>query len=174
MTEKEMRKLSRAELLEMMVEQSAQIHTLQEQLEVAEEKLHKREIIIDQAGSIAEASLQLNNVFEAAQEACKQYTDNIRQLSERQESICARIEQESRQKADDYEAEVISRCEKLETNTKVRCAEMVAKARAEAREYWDSLSQKLEDFYQAHASLQAFLDKKDVLDDMKKQVKYEA
>lgn len=168
MTDKEMRKLSRAELLEMMIEQSTQIHTLQEQLEIAEEKLHKKEIAIDQAGSIAEAALQLNHIFEAAQDACQQYTDNIRLLSERQESICQKIENESREKAEAYEAEVTKRCEQMETDTKVRCAEMTAKAKAESQEYWSALSQKLEDFYQAHASLQEFLDKKTVMDEMKK------
>ena len=60
------------------------------------------------------------------------------------------------------------RCEQMETDTKVRCAEMTAKAKAESQEYWSALSQTLEDFYQAHASLQEFLDKKTVMDEMKK------
>lgn len=168
MTEKEMRKLSRAELLELMIEQSTQIENLQRQLEVAQEKVHKREIAIDNAGSIAEAALQLNHVFEAAQDACKQYTENIRLLNERQDTICQRLEKESKAKADAYEAEVVKRCENMETDTKIRCAEMLTKAKAEAQGYWDELSQKLNDFYEAHASLQQFLDKKTVLDDMKK------
>ena len=43
---------------------------------------------IDDAGSIAEAALQVNGVFEAAQKACEQYIDNIKNLSKRQEVIC--------------------------------------------------------------------------------------
>lgn len=48
-------------------------------------------IKINQAGSIAEASLQLNQVFEAAQQAAEQYLENIRSLSGRQEQVCQQI-----------------------------------------------------------------------------------
>lgn len=195
MTQYEMKKLSRKELLQLAAEESAQIRILQEHLEIAENELHKREININEAGSIAEASMKLSNVFEAAQEACRLYTDNIQRLSERQESICAEIEKETKEKAAAYEAEVISRCEKLEKDTKeacekldmdtkaacekleqdtkISCEKMVETAKAEAKAYWDELSQKLEDFYQAHAGLQAFLDKNAVLEDVAKAGKVE-
>ena len=39
----------------------------------------KTMIAIEKAGSLAEAALQLNSVFEAAQNACAQYTQNIQQ-----------------------------------------------------------------------------------------------
>ena len=195
MTQYDMKKLSRKELLQLAVEESAQIRILQEHLEIAENELHKREININEAGSIAEASMKLSNVFEAAQEACRLYTDNIQRLSERQESICAEIEKETKEKAAAYEAEVISRCErlekdtkeacekldmdtkaaceKLEKDTKTSCEKMVETAKAEAKAYWDELSQKLEDFYQAHAGLQAFLDKNAVMEDVAKAGKVE-
>ena len=195
MTRYEMKKLSRKELLQLAAEESAQIRILQEHLEIAENELHKREININEAGSIAEASMKLSNVFEAAQEACRLYTDNIQRLSERQESICAEIEKETKEKAAAYEAEVISRCErlekdtkeacekldmdtkaaceKLEKDTKTSCEKMVETAKAEAKAYWDELSQKLEDFYQAHAGLQAFLDKNAVMEDVAKAGKVE-
>ena len=195
MTQYEMKKLSRKELLQLAAEESAQIRILQEHLEIAENELHKREININEAGSIAEASMKLSNVFEAAQEACRLYTDNIQRLSERQESICAEIEKETKEKAAAYEAEVISRCERLEKDTKeacekldmdtkaacekldmdtkAACEKMVETAKAEAKAYWDELSQKLEDFYQAHAGLQAFLDKNAVMEDVAKAGKVE-
>ena len=195
MTQYEMKKLSRKELLQLAAEESAQIRILQEHLEIAENELHKREININEAGSIAEASMKLSNVFEAAQEACRLYIDNIQRLSERQESICAEIEKETKEKAAAYEAEVISRCErlekdtkeacekldmdtkaaceKLEKDTKTSCEKMVETAKAEAKAYWDELSQKLEDFYQAHAGLQAFLDKNAVMEDVAKAGKVE-
>ena len=195
MTQYEMKKLSRKELLQLAAEESAQIRILQEHLEIAENELHKREININEAGSIAEASMKLSDVFEAAQEACRLYTDNIQRLSERQESICAEIEKETKEKAAAYEAEVISRCErlekdtkeacekldmdtkaaceKLEKDTKTSCEKMVETAKAEAKAYWDELSQKLEDFYQAHAGLQAFLDKNAVMEAVAKAGKVE-
>lgn len=46
-----------------------------------------REIELEEAGSIAEAALRLNGVFEAAQRAAEQYLVNVRSLSERASEI---------------------------------------------------------------------------------------
>lgn len=79
MTDKELKKLNRRELLEMLIEECKRNDALQARLDVAEKELADRKIIIENAGSIAEASLQLNQVFEAAQKAADQYLENIRQ-----------------------------------------------------------------------------------------------
>lgn len=54
-----------------------QIRTLKETLEA---ERHKREIELQEAGSIAEAALRLNGVFAAAQKAADQYLDSVRTL----------------------------------------------------------------------------------------------
>ena len=77
MTDKQLRKLSRIELLEMLIQHSKEITRLQEQLEEAHELLEDKYIAIDNAGSIAEASLQINGVFSAAQQAADQYLQNV-------------------------------------------------------------------------------------------------
>ena len=87
MTEKELKRLSRADLLEMLIDQSREMEMLRQRLEAAEAALARREIIIGSAGSIAEASLKLNGIFEAAQAACEQYIDNVRMLNERQDAM---------------------------------------------------------------------------------------
>lgn len=84
MTDKEVRKLKRAELLEILVAQKKEIIRLEKQLKEAEEKLQSRDIIIQQAGSIAEASLRLNHIFEDAQNAANQYLENVRRLAAQQ------------------------------------------------------------------------------------------
>ena len=63
MTDNELKKLNRTELLELLVEQSKRIDELQSRLDEAEAKLAERQILLDKAGSIAEASLRLNGVF---------------------------------------------------------------------------------------------------------------
>ena len=82
MTEKEFRKLSRLELLAILTEQSRRIEELSQKLEEAEKKLQSRKLQIEKAGSIAEASLQLNRLFEAAQAAADQYLENVRYINE--------------------------------------------------------------------------------------------
>ena len=51
----------------------------------------------------------------------------------------------------------MKKCEKLESDTKVRCAEMITNNRAESRAYWDEVSRRLEDFYSEHKGLRELL-----------------
>lgn len=81
MTDKELRRLSRAELLEMLLAQTEENDRLKKRLEEAEKALEDRRVDIARAGSLAEASLQLNHVFAAADQAAKQYLENVERLS---------------------------------------------------------------------------------------------
>lgn len=87
MTDKEVRRLKRSELLEILVEQKKEIERLEKSLEEAEQKLHSREIMLQQAGSIAQAALQLNHIFEDAQRAADQYLENVQRLSSGQKGM---------------------------------------------------------------------------------------
>lgn len=98
-TEKELKRLSRTDLLELLLAQSRQIDSLQAELTQVKQQLEDKNIAIRKAGSIAEAALQLNGVFEAAQKACEQYTLNIENMSRRQDQICARMLRDARQAA---------------------------------------------------------------------------
>ena len=82
MTDKELKKLKRIELLEMLIEQSKENEELKRQLKEAEEKLESRDIMIKQSGSIAEAALKLNGVFEAAEKAVEQYLENVKRMND--------------------------------------------------------------------------------------------
>ncbi|MBQ6431585.1 MAG: DNA repair protein [Oscillospiraceae bacterium] len=73
MTDKELKKLSRAQLLELLVDQSREIDRLQAALDEANQRLAKRDLNLSQCGSIAEASLLITEVFERAQDAADLY-----------------------------------------------------------------------------------------------------
>ena len=132
MTDRELRKLSRSDLLEMLVDLSEEHNLVKQQLKAAEEKLNNRQIMIDNAGSIAEASLQLNGVFEAAEAASEQYMESLRSLSQRQDEICRRIEWECREQAKRRLEEVERKCMQMEADTIERCAKMQAMIKTEA------------------------------------------
>lgn len=91
MTDKELRRMSRGELLELLVFQMEENEKLRKQLKETQEELRNRQIMIAEAGSIAEAALKLNGVFEAAEEAAKQYVENIKRLTlqEKQGTVMA-------------------------------------------------------------------------------------
>ena len=78
MTEKELLKLKKSELLEIMLAQSKEIDSLRAQLEETNAKLKSKKIAIKESGSIAEASLKLTKVFEEAQKAADLYVENVK------------------------------------------------------------------------------------------------
>lgn len=157
MTDKELKRLSRSELLEMLIQQSKELERLRKRLDAAESALQNREIAITNAGSIAEAALQLNGVFTAAQDACQQYMENICHLSQNQERICAQRDAESQAEAKRIVEEARKESEALEHETRMMCAEMVTKAKAESQAYWDEVSRRLVAFSTEHAELQQLL-----------------
>lgn len=96
MTEKELKKLSRAELLEMLIAQGKKLKRTEDELEKAKEELKKREIAISSSGSVAEAALKLNDIFENADKAAQQYLYSLRN----QESQTEKIVADAQEKAD--------------------------------------------------------------------------
>lgn len=153
MANKELKKLSRAELLEMLIAQSKEVAALKKQLNHAEELLQDRQILIDNAGSIAEASLQLNGVFEAAQNAAAQYLENI----QRQASLCAKMERQSHERAEKLLSDTKIRCSYMETETKKKCERMVKDARLQAQKHWDDTSEKVSLLVETQAGLKELL-----------------
>lgn len=83
MTDKELKKLSRTELLEILLEQSREIERLQKELCEKNAQLADRILVINEAGSIAEASLRLTHIFEEAQKTADLYLENVKLLAER-------------------------------------------------------------------------------------------
>lgn len=78
MKDKDLHKLNRAELLELLLSQSREIERLKSELETANKKLANRKIRISESGSIAEAALKLTDIFAEAQKAADLYLDNIK------------------------------------------------------------------------------------------------
>ncbi len=76
MAGKDLRKLSKTDLLELLIEQGRENLALKEKLEKAEAELAQRRLAMEQSGSIAEAALKLSGVFEAAQKAIDLYREN--------------------------------------------------------------------------------------------------
>ena len=77
MAERELKRLSRRELLEMLIAQGRENERLQAEITRLEELLSEREIHLARSGNIAEAALRLNGLFEAAQRAAEQYLENL-------------------------------------------------------------------------------------------------
>ena len=99
MKEKELRKLTRKQLLELLLVQTERAEKLEEELKEKEALLKNRQLTELEAGNIADASLRLNGVFEAAQAAAEQYLENIMSKSSNVEEKAEAIITEAKKKA---------------------------------------------------------------------------
>lgn len=81
MTEKEIKKLNRYQLLELLIAQTERADQLQARLDEAEKALKDRDLKLSSLGSIAEASVQITGVFQAAQEAADLYINSAKKYA---------------------------------------------------------------------------------------------
>ena len=67
------------------------------------------------------AALQLNGIFEAAQAAGQQYIENIKDLSERQDAICAERDARNKIEIENRLRETAVKCAEMEANSRKKC-----------------------------------------------------
>lgn len=133
---KDSRRLKRAELLEMLIQQSKEVESLKKQVAELQQQLADRTIQMEKAGTMAEAALALNHIFKAADEAASQYIDSIKHMEQeknvelqqlRQRTLdacavmredtqeyCRRLRYESEAKRDAVYAELAKEKEEIE------------------------------------------------------------
>lgn len=99
MTEKELKRLSRSELLELLLIQTRERELLEEKLEEAERKLEDRQLRMEKAGDIAQAALAINGVMEAAQAAARQYLESIERMERETRQHCEEMRNNASRKS---------------------------------------------------------------------------
>ena len=154
MTDKELKRLGREKLLEMLIEKTRENEALRSRLQEAEDQLNDRMLKVEKAGTMAEAALLVNGVLEAANQAGKQYMENMQERLRAQEDICAKREEESRAEADQLLAQTRQKCARMEQETQQRCEELYRTAEQEANRKWDELFSQLEELRGENAQLQ--------------------
>ncbi len=99
MTEKELKRLSRVELLELLLIQTRETERLRVMLEAAQQKLEDRDIQIQESGSLAEAVLVVNGVLESAHSAADQYLENMARMERETQERCQKILEDAQAEA---------------------------------------------------------------------------
>ena len=128
MTDKELRRLSRSELLEMLIAQTEENDRLKIRLEQAEAQLRDRRISIDKAGSLAEAALSLNGVFQAAEAAAQQYLENIQRISGQQDAICRSMKEKAEKETAQMRQEAQAYSQKVHAEADAYWKQVAARA----------------------------------------------
>ena len=91
MTDKEFKRLSRAQLIDIIYQLQLQIDKLNEKKQELENELKDKRLRLSNAGNIADAALEINNCFRSAQNAAEQYLNEIKAIREETESERQRI-----------------------------------------------------------------------------------
>lgn len=138
MTERELRKLTRVELLEMLLTLSRENEEMAARIRQLEEVQRQRAITLESAGSIAQAALELGGVFEAAQRSAELFLLSIREKEQAAQELCAQRVAECEANARNIEREAQHMMEQTQT----LCDEMLAQARRRAGETADAAGEE--------------------------------
>ena len=133
MNEKELKKLNRKQLLELLLRQTEYADELREQLDQMKHELENRKLLEKEAGSIAEASLKLNGVFESAQAAADQYLENIQNIHNNHVLLQKKIDDEYSRTAKAMINDVKIRCNAYEKECKERANRIITEAEERSR-----------------------------------------
>lgn len=82
MTEKELKKLNRYQLLELLVAQTERADELEKKVAELEHRLEERELNMSKLGSIAEAAVQITGIMDAAQQAADMYLESAKKQAD--------------------------------------------------------------------------------------------
>lgn len=92
MTDKELHKLRRSELLEIMLNLKSESDRLKQENEELRLAINERNVSLEKSGNIAEAALQLSGIFEKAQQAVDIYLTSIKNIDEQKNKIISDAE----------------------------------------------------------------------------------
>ncbi len=82
MTDKELKKMSRRELLELLLRQTKKSEGLEEKINALEKKLSDKILLVEEKGSLSEASVAICEILERTQQAADIYEINSKKMAD--------------------------------------------------------------------------------------------
>ncbi len=135
--------LSKNEMIMVMHDQEQEIERLKAKVAELQGTIDNYEIKINETGTLAEASAQINNLFEAAQATVETYIANIKKRDEKSEQILAGVQKQA--------DEIISEAETV-------AQKRLAAADVEIDEKWAVIESRLLVMYESHKGLQELVE----------------
>ena len=135
--------LSKNEMVMVMHDQEQEIERLKAKVSELQATIANYEIKVEEAGTLAEASAQINNLFEAAQATVETYIENMKKRAEKSEEILADVQKQ----ADG----IISEAEAV-------AQKRLAAADAEIDEKWAVIESRLLVLYESHKGLKELVE----------------
>ena len=147
MTDKELRRLSRGELLEMLIRLTSENEELKRSLDEAQKQLQDRTLLIGEAGSIAEAALKLNGIFDAAENSAKQYLENTGRICREKTDAADTYAEKTRHDADEYSEMVRRDTDESAEKMRADADDYSVKVRTEADRYLEESREKVSEYW---------------------------
>ena len=148
MTDNDFRRVKRKELIEMIRSLQRREQELKSEKADLIKQLDDRSLKLEGLGSIAEASLALNHVFEDAQAAADQYLAEAKANRDASEAEKAKILSSARHEATSISSSANFKAETTRQQAERSAADLVRKTEADIRSQWqifhDSISRNLE------------------------------
>lgn len=126
-----------------MHDQEQEIERLKAKVSELQATIDNYEIKVEEAGTLAEASAQINNLFEAAQATVETYIENMKKRAEKSEEILADVQKQ----ADG----IISEAEAV-------AQKRLAAADVEIDEKWAVIESRLLVMYESHKGLKELVE----------------
>lgn len=135
--------LSKNEMMMVMHDQEQEIERLKAKVAELQGTIDNYEIKISETGTLAEASAQINNLFEAAQATVETYIGNMRKREEKSEQLLADVQKQA--------DEIISEAETV-------AQKRLAAADVEIDEKWAVIESRLLVLYESHKGLKELVE----------------
>ncbi len=135
--------LSKNEMMMVMHDQEQEIERLKAKVAELQTTINNYEIKVEEAGTLAEASAQINNLFEAAQATVETYIENMRKREEKSEALLADVQKQAESIINDAEDVAQKR---------------LAAADVEIDEKWAVIESRLLVLYESHKGLKELVE----------------
>ena len=155
MTDKELKRLNRRELVDIIYELQKKDAERESEIERLQAALAKKELAVSEAGSIAEAALKVNGVFEAAQAAANQYLLSIRAANA---NVIEKIET-ARKQSDELLRQTSLRADSIISEAEAKANAIISNANQDAAKSWTQFQQKADELLRTRTELNELLQK---------------
>ena len=128
MPDRELRRMRRTELVEIILALKQTEDRLRAENAALSAQLQERQIHIENAGSIAQAALELNKVFEAAQAAADEYVASVRAANKNTDASANALRAQAEAEAEQILAQAQTEAANLKARTQKECDEQTEAA----------------------------------------------
>ena len=161
MAGKELRHMNRGELIDVIYALKKQQEELAAENKELRQQLSQRELKLQQAGSIAEAAMALNQVFEAAQQAADQYLQSVYANCGDAEIMAKEILADANARAQNTLEEACRQSEAMLSKAKAEkdwtqqeCQALRQKTEEETKARWEAFERRVGDLFMSYQNNQ--------------------